>query len=178
MRRYVVKLCVLFLSAFVCSCASKPAVVLPPDWGYEKDAIRINIKSDPQLNLYHGSPHTLVLCGYQLRDPNAFNQLLDEKDGLSKLLECGRFDPSVTYSKRWIVNPGKDSTESLDRFEGTKYMGIIAGYYYLKKESSTRFFRIPVTEEKKSGAIVSKIEKLNIDLYLTPQEIQVIGRGK
>jgi predicted component of type VI protein secretion system len=109
---------------------------------------------------------------YHLRDPNAFNQLVDEKEGLPKLLECSRFDPSVTHAKRYILHPNKELTESLDRPEGAKYVGIVAGYYSLKKDGAVRFFQIPLTEEKKRGQIVQKPGILKIDLYLGPQQIQ------
>jgi type VI secretion system VasD/TssJ family lipoprotein len=159
------------------SCASKPSVVLPPEWGYEKGAIQLRLKADPQLNLYSGSPHTLLLCIYHLRDPNAFNQLADEKDGIPKLLECGRFDPSVTYVKRVVVQPGQEVRESMDRAEGAKYVGIAAGYYQLQKERAVRFFQIPVVQEKKGSTLVSKPSVLTIDLLLGAQEMSEI-RGK
>jgi len=141
-------------------------------WGYEKDAIRLRVKSDPQLNLYQRSPHTLVLCVYQLKDPNAFNQQLEEKEGLWKLLECGRFDPSVTHSKRVVIQPGQEVTELLDRPEGARYVGLVAGYYALQKERVVRLFPIPVVSEKKGNMIFLKPGMLNIDLYMGPQEIQ------
>jgi type VI secretion system VasD/TssJ family lipoprotein len=177
MKKYIETFILLFSVMFICSCSSKPAIVLPPEWGYAKDAIRLHLKSDPQLNLYQGSPHTLLVCMYHLRDPNAFNQLVDEKDGLSKLLECSRFDPSVTNAKRLVIQPDKETTESLDRPEGAKYVGIVAGYYYLQKDRAVRFFPIPVVEEKKGNTILSKPEVLNIDLYLGPQQLQEV-RGK
>ncbi len=176
MSKRVLSFFLFVFSLFIYSC-SKPNVILPPEWGYAKDAIHLRLKVDPQLNLYQGNPHTLVLCAYQLRDPNAFNQFLDEKEGLSKLMECSRFDPSVTYSKRWIIYPERDMIEFLDRFEGTKYVGLVAGYYSLGKENAVRFFRIPVVEEKKGKTIYSKVEKLYIDLYFAPQQIQDL-RGK
>ena len=176
MKRFV-KAFLLLFSILICSCSSKPAIVLPPDWGYAKDAVRLHLKGDPQLNLYQGSPHTLLLCLYHLRDPNAFNQLIDEKEGLPKLLECSRFDPSVTNVKRFVVQPNGELTESLDRPEGAKYVGIVAGYYSLHKENATRFFPIPVTQEKKGSTITSKAGVLMIDLYLGPQQIQEV-RGK
>jgi type VI secretion system VasD/TssJ family lipoprotein len=170
MKRNGMILSILSLIFLVCSCG--PKVVIPPDWKYGKDEIVVHLKSDPQLNLYQGSPHTLVVCLYHLRDPNAFNQLVDEKDGVPKLLECGRFDPSVTNAKRYIIHPNKELTESLDRPEGAKYVGIVAGYYSLKKEGAVRFFQIPVTEEKKKGNLVQKPGVLKIDLYFSPQQIQ------
>jgi type VI secretion system VasD/TssJ family lipoprotein len=175
MKRSVELIFILISTFAAFSCASKPAVVLPPEWGYAKDAIRLHLKGDPQLNLYQGSAHTLLVCVYSLRDPNAFTQLADEKEGIPKLLECGRFDPSVTHSKRFVVQPGKDVTESLDRPEGAKYVGVVAGYYDLRKERAVRFFPIPVTEEKRGSTIVSKPGVLDLNLTLGSQQLQEAG---
>ncbi len=169
-------LILILVSAFAAfSCASKPAIVLPPEWVYAKNAIRVNLKGDPQLNLYQGTAHTLLVCVYSLRDPNAFTQLADEKDGIPKLLECGRFDASVTHAKRYVVQPGRDVVESVDRPEGAKYVGVVAGYYDLRKDRALRFFPIPVIQEKKGNTIASKPGVLDLNLTLGPQQIQDAG---
>ena len=147
-----------FLIIILYSCASTP------EWRYEKDAIHISLRSDPQLNLYKGNPHTLVLCVHQLSDPNVFNQLVDDEEGLSKLLECSRFDQGVMGSKRLVIRPGKELTRILDRSESTKYVGFVAGYFNLQKEHVVRLAQIPLSFTKKP-----KI--LKIDMYLGPQEI-------
>ena len=141
------------------------------EWKYEKGAIQLHLVSDRNLNLFGGTAHTLLLCVYHLRDPNAFNQVQDEKDGLVKLLDCTRFDPSVTYAKKIIVQPGQDVTEALDRAEGARYVAVVAGYSQLQKDRVTRFFEIPV------GSLSKSPQRLDIDLYLGPQEIQP-SRGK
>ncbi len=147
----------------------------PAEWNFEKEAIRLRLKSDPRLNLFQGDPHTLMFCLYTLRDPNAFNQLAGEREGLIKLLECGRFDPSVASSKRWVIQPGQDMTDTIDRAEGAKYVGLIAGYYSLQKEKVVRLYSIPIMEEVKGWIFRDKISMpsiLNLDLYLGAQEIQ------
>lgn len=151
--------------ALLSSCSSSPKIVQPPEWEYEKGAIQLHFTGDPRLNLYQKRAHSLILCIYHLKDLNGFNQLADEKDGLPKLLECSRFDPSVTYSRRLVVQPNQELKESLDRTEGAKYVGIIAGYYSLQKQHSVRSFQIPVS-------LFNNPKKLKIDLYLGPQEIQ------
>jgi type VI secretion system VasD/TssJ family lipoprotein len=151
--------CAVLLS----SCSSAPS--RPPEYTYQKEAITITLRADSQLNLYQGSPHTLVLCTYQLKDPNAFNQLTDERDGLPKLLECGRFDGSVAYTKRLVVQPGQVTVETLDRAEGAKYISVVAGYYSLQKATVVRLYQFPVTA--KSGTPGN----LAIELYLGPQTI-------
>jgi len=166
-KRWVDVLLLLSVVTVVVSCSS---VTRTPEYSYQKEAVTITLRADPQLNLYQGSPHTLVACTYQLRDPNAFNQLVDEKEGLPKLLECGRFDGSVAYAKRLVVQPGQELKDSLDRAEGAKYVSVVAGYYNLQKWNAVRLFQIPV------GTLSSKPQNVNVELYLGPQAIQELKR--
>jgi type VI secretion system VasD/TssJ family lipoprotein len=176
MERYTKPVCAALLIFLLCSCGSK--AVPPPspsDWRYEKDAIRLNLKVDPQLNLYNGMPHTLVLCVCQLKDPNAFNQLTEDLDGLHKLLECGRFDASVVSSKQFIIHPGEDVNTALDRAEGARYVAIVAGYYRLQKEGMVQLYEIPWYVEKKGFIRKTKQAKpgsLDINLVLGSQLIE------
>ena len=146
------------LMFLIYSCASTS------EWKYGENAIHIAIRSSPQLNLYKGNPHTLLLCVYQLRDPNAFNQLVDEDEGLSKLLECSRFDPGVVSSRRLVIQPGKEISEVLDRSESAKYVGFVAGYFNLNKEYVVRLTQIPLS-------FLKNPMPLKVDIYLGPQEI-------
>ena len=112
---------------------------------WREKAVELNIKGDPQLNLYQNGSHTLYLCTCQLKDPNAFNQLIDERGGMEKLLsECSRFDGSVAYSKRYVVQPGQLLNDLQDHAEGARYMGIVAGYYNMKKENVVRL--VPISK--------------------------------
>jgi type VI secretion system VasD/TssJ family lipoprotein len=138
-----------------------------PEWEYEKSAIELNIHSDPRLNLLQEKAHSLIVCIYHLRDLNGFNQLMDEKDGLSKLLECGRFDPSVTYARRIVVQPNQSMKETMDRTEGAKYVGIAAGYYELEKGNAVRSFQIPLS-------FFQNPKRLSIDLELGSRGIKEI----
>lgn len=164
MKKNILLLVLILLTSMLYSCA---ILGHTPEYGYKKDAIILHLKSDPDLNLYQKTPHTLLLCAYQLRDPNAFNQLMDEKEGMQKLMECSRFDPSVTSAKSVVVRPDQALEEKLDRADGTKYLGLIAGYYSRnKKENVTRFFQIPI------GFLSGNPKRMNIYLYLGPQEIR------
>jgi len=160
------------------SCASAP-VAPPSEWRYEQGAVHVSLKADPQLNLYEGQPHTLLVCLYQLRDPNAFNQLTEDEDGLYKLLECSRFDSSVVSSKRLFVQPGETLTETLDRAEGARYVAVAAGYYVVRKEGMVRLYDVPWFVEKKGFLGRTNIAKpgpLTIDLVLGSEQIQESGR--
>jgi type VI secretion system VasD/TssJ family lipoprotein len=172
-KKYIKILFLWLLALGVCSCGSRP--LPPPEWRYEKEAIQLHLKADFQLNLHEGTPHTLLVCVYQLKNPNTFNQLAGDNNGLYKLLECGLFDASVAGSERLIIHPGQDLTFRLNRAEGAKYVAIVAGYYLLHKERMVRLFDIPVIIEKKGWIKRTKISKpdlLNIELTLGPQQIQ------
>ena len=175
MRKIGGFLSVLAALLIVVSCASKP--LPPPQFTYGKGGIMLHLKADPQLNLYQGSSHTLLICTYQLRDPNGFNQLSGDENGLYKLLECTPFDGSVTNVKRLIVQPGQDISFTLDRAEGTRYVGFIAGYSQLSKENIVRLLKIPVIVEKKGLLRTTKIQKpgpLNLEILLGPQGIKEV----
>jgi type VI secretion system VasD/TssJ family lipoprotein len=136
---------------FLISCAAekKPPVFCH----FEKDAIQLDIESDPKLNFSGNAPHTLNVCFYQLKDPNAFNLKAKYEEGLYELLECTPFDPSVSSFERLIIQPGKDQTVILDRAEGTSYVGIAAGYYEaFERESIIRLQELVLATKKKSSS--------------------------
>jgi type VI secretion system VasD/TssJ family lipoprotein len=166
--------CILMVSLILSfwACASKPP--RPASWDYEKDAISIRLSADERLNLYQGIPHALLVCIYNLRDPNAFNQVKEEPEGISKLLECSKFDPGVTYYKSIVIQPGQQLHEVLDRAEGTRYVGVVAGYYVQNKDQVIFLYKIPVVEEKRKGELIERPAKLSLSFHLGPQEIQEV----
>ena len=147
----------------ICSCSlfsSNSKVTLPPE--YKKGGVTLNIAADPQLNRYKNSPHTLLICFYQLKDPNAFNQLADDPNSLSKLMECGKFDSSVTYAKRYIVQPGQKVSEQRDLAEGTRFFGLAAGYYSQGTEKTTHLAPLTTSLTRSS---------MSVSIELGPNEI-------
>ncbi|BBO67206.1 hypothetical protein DSCA_11360 [Desulfosarcina alkanivorans] len=158
------------------ACAAKQ--LPPPEWTYEKEAIRMHIKADDQLNLDEGEAHTLLLCAYQLSDPNTFNQLSNDQDGLYKLLECSLFGDGAAASKRMIIQPGQDINMTLDRADGARYVAIVAGYYILEKDRMVKMVEIPEYTEKKGFIKKTKTRKpapLSVELVLGPQQITTIS---
>ena len=173
MRRFIVMLSLLLLVCLVWSCAAKQ--LPPPGLEFEEDAIKIHVKADPQLNLSDGNPHTLMVCVYQLRDPNGLNQLAGDQEGLYQLLECSLFDASMAGAKKLIVQPGQNTTVNLDRAQGAKYVAVAAGYYLVERERMVRLYEIPVVIEKRGIIRRSKRKKLDpleINLTLGPEQIQ------
>lgn len=138
---------------FSCSCAGapKPDPAADPSisWGFGDKAVKISYQADQNLNQYDGKPHTLLVCVYQMNDPNIFNGLIKSTDGLQKLLQCSRFDPTVVRFRQVIVQPGDAKQVDLDRAEGAKWVGVVAGYYNLNSDMVTQLFEIPVVEVRK-----------------------------
>ena len=169
--------CGIVLPLLLASCAggssSGGGAAGSGTYQYEKDAISLHLKGDPKLNLFEKRPHTLLVCVYQLRDPNALNQVLQDAEDVTKLLECGRFDPSIVNVKKFILQPGKEISEALDRAEGARYIGIVAGYFNLDKQRASRIIPVPV-----SGLFGKKAATMNLEVFLGPDEIQGVKEKK
>ncbi len=179
MKKLLAFASLIFLMTLYAGCAPKP--LPPPEFTFGKSAIQLQLKAAKDLNMYQGSAHTLLLCVYQLRDPNGFNQLTGDEDGLYKLLECSNFDASVTNVKRLIIQPGQEITFTLDRAEGTRYVGLVAGYSIMKKENMIRLLQIPIVVEKKGFIRTTKTQKpgvLQVTILLGPQGIKQVVEQK
>ncbi len=178
MKKYCSSICMILMIFVVCSCASKQ--MAPVEWKYEESAIRLFVKADPQLNIYDNLAHALHVCAYQLKDPNAYNQLAETPEGISELLQCQLFDPGVANSRvlsRLGVQPGKELSFTLDRAEEAKYFAVVTGYQVLEKDRVSRLFKIPVVVEKvkKGWFKTEKVQKpglLEVEMLLGPQQIQ------
>ncbi len=183
MKTWLKLVFVLVVVVFFFSCGSKKgstqkstSEIEPDKWSYQRDAIRLVLNADPQLNAHDGLPHTLHLCFYQLKDPNAFNQFSGDEDGLYLLLDCSVFDTTVTSFQRLTIQPGQQFTQSFDRAEGSRYVGIAAGYYIIEKERITRFLKIPV-KIKRRGLLFKKYGvpgELDLEITLGPQQIEKV----
>lgn len=180
MKRYrcIFLVLVVFLLAGCPPKPTPPSIPVEPKPTYTEKFISVHLKADSQLNLYSGSSHALHLCVYQLSDPNAFNQFSENEMGIGKLLACDRVDagpplPGVAFARKFIVQPGEDQTSELDRAEGAKYVGVVAGYYgQMQKRQVTRLYTIPTSEERQQGVVVIKQKPLKINLFLGPQGLQ------
>ncbi len=173
MKKNILLSLLLIFAFLFASCSAKQ--LPPPEAAYEEGAIKIHVKADPRLNLSDGKPHSLMLCAYRLKDPNAFNHLAGDLDGLYRLLECSLFDAGTVGAERLIVQPGQDTVFNLNRAEGAKYVSVAAGYYDIQKERILRLYEIPVVIEKKGLVKRSKKQNLGtleIELKLGPLQIE------
>jgi hypothetical protein len=171
-NRTVSLVAAVFFIAALASCGLFKSSRRPADAPYIKGGINFHLRGDQNLNLYQKSPHALVLCAYQLRGVSAFNQMAEEKDGLNKLLECGRFDPSVTYAKKLIVQPGQDIYEAMEKADDSKYVALIAGFYNFQKRQAIKVITLPM----KGIPLFRRPGGMDIKLYLSAQTIEDFPR--
>jgi type VI secretion system VasD/TssJ family lipoprotein len=155
---YLLLLAALSLSALAPGCGgvkpaaperSAEAAASPQDmnWAFAPKALELTFVSDPFLNEYEGAAHTLSICVYQLSDPAAFRQMAATAPGVSKLLECAPFDPSVVSVQRVSVRPGLGEVLTLDRDAKSKYLAVACNYHDLNPGTATRIFEIPVSSD-------------------------------
>ncbi|WP_163337185.1 type VI secretion system lipoprotein TssJ [Desulfopila sp. IMCC35008] len=165
MRRniFYLLLVICFL-VLLSSCASKKAPPPKPQWLYQKDAITLRFKADSVLNMSEGSPHTLMVCVYQLSNDNMMSQLASNEDGIYQLLDCEHYDSSVRNAKRLIIHPEQDLTFIMDRLAGTQKIAFVAGYAKLDKMRMVRVVDIPVLVSKDNKSAVATEMKAIVNL--------------
>jgi len=163
----------------VCACASRRPIE-STKWVYEKDAIKLQIKADPDLN-WNGN--TLHLCVYQLKDRNVFDNIAGYDEGLRTLLNyrCELFDPTAVKSERLTIHPREYLSLTMDRAKDAQFVAIAAGYERFSKDLATRVVDIPEITEKKGLINRKKIKKpghLNIEIHLGKEQILTVNEIK
>lgn len=161
-------LSIICLTLFLLSSCATTSPPPAPDYRFAKDAIKIRIQSDPQLNMKDKRPHTLLVCVYQVKDKSIFDQFSSSEDGIYRLLDCEPFNDTVTATKRLIIQPSQDMTLVMDRMDKTKSLGIAAGYFKLDKNKMTRLFDIPVST---AGGSEARVEPMNLSITFGAQQI-------
>jgi type VI secretion system VasD/TssJ family lipoprotein len=140
--------------------------------------IQIQYTSAPNLNFYENRPHTILLVVYQLSGLNAYQSFFKTPDGLGRLLQADRFDPSVVGVDQFFVEPNEKKTLVLDRVENAQFVAVIAGYYDLQPGQINRTFEIPVITDKKGvygfRTTVSSVGQLNITLFMGPNSLHEV----
>ncbi|MDY6903488.1 MAG: type VI secretion system lipoprotein TssJ [Thermodesulfobacteriota bacterium] len=179
-RSWISGLTIVMLMACLAGCFSKKP--LPePAWQPQSAAIKLHCRADQRLNEFDGRPHTLLLVVYQLKAPDFFTKLAKDEDGLKRLL---RFETvkerlagnqnDVAACQRFILNPGQEKTIVLDRIEGVKVIGVVAGYYNLVPDRVSRFWELPV-QYNREGLLFWKVEamvdELTVDLTMGPHAL-------
>lgn len=121
-------------------------------WPYAKDAIKIELSSDVDLNFYANRSHTLVLGVLQFDDEKTFPKLLTKPTELAKFLATGNLPKGVLQFDRYVVKPDARILMQVDRVQNAQFVGVIAGYYQFDPARSARYFRIPLNMDS-SGLV-------------------------
>ncbi|WP_136526062.1 type VI secretion system lipoprotein TssJ [Geomonas ferrireducens] len=127
--------------------------------GSGSTVMSLTVQADPQLNRYEKTSHALMLCLYQLREPEGFRLLVQARDGLPRLLECGRFDASVVSARQIVVQPGQTVSQNCDKVEGARYLGLATGYYHQGKKATEL---VPLPTESRGGRLRVDLGALEI----------------
>lgn len=138
----------LLLLAWVAGCGGKPAYKAPCQYTYEQEAVAVNLAAAPDLNSTNNQPHTVLVLLYQLADPNMFKQLLETQEGVGRLLEGKAFDGSVVSRRQLVVQPGEVKPVKMDRVQGARYLGVVAGFYNQQAQNFSRLYPIPTRIER------------------------------
>lgn len=99
-------------------------------------ALRIDYEAAADLNSVDGEPHALVLVVYHLTHTADFDQLARTEPGLRRLLEGELFADSVKGAEQHFVQPGVSARLLLNRFDGGRYVAVVAGYALPKTATS------------------------------------------
>lgn len=157
--------------------AAKANPEVEPVRFFDPRGIQISYTADQMLNSYEDRSRTLLVAVYQLESINAFNNLVKDENGITKLLQVERFDPSVVGMDKFFIEPGQKNTINLGRVENTRWVGIVAGYCDSIPSQTHRIFEIPVMIEKKGiygfRRTEASVVPLQIDLYFGVQSIQL-----
>lgn len=168
-------LSVLLLSMICAAC--QPKNVTPPTvkWDFQPDSIHIQYDAAADLNLYGGSAHTLMLVVFQLTDAADFMNYSRTTDGIGRLMQVHDMDQRTTVNLKSMVDlrtafisPGNKDTLTINRVEGAKWVGIVAGYFNVVPEQSSAVYPIPV-DLIKTGFFRKKMSARPGDLYIDIQ---------
>lgn len=159
---------------FILAAGCAAHAPLPPEYDFGKNAIVIHVKTEMGILPAQERASLLSLCVHQLNETGGFERYADEPHGLETLKNCVVMPPGVVYEKKLGIRPGQDYTFVLDRAEGARYVGLVAGYAGLDRSATVRLFQIPLIEIKKGWMLRRSLQEAEMVVRLTlgPQGIE------
>jgi type VI secretion system VasD/TssJ family lipoprotein len=154
--RFRLRVLVIPIVALLLQSCTPPPPVDP--FTFSDEGIQIELKADHQLNSYDGQAHTIKLAIYQLSNNSAFQEQTANQEGIRKLLNVGKFDPSVLSFKQMIVKPNDARLLVLDRAAGAKWVGIVAGYF-TSQDQTPPFACIEIPIKSKRKSVVRRVSE-------------------
>lgn len=144
------------LSLLGCSSTKidpKAEALSKTNYTYEKNGVKLFVRSSKNLNLVNGRQYTLALTIVQVNSLKAATALLKKEDVLNDLV-IGKpaTDPAIIATDRLIISPEANEWVRLMRRTDTQAIVIFASYFDAMLEKKVRQFAIPV-EIDSSGYI-------------------------
>jgi len=144
------------LSLLGCSSTKidpKAEALSKTNYTYDKNGVKLFVRSSKNLNLVNSKQYTLALTIVQVNSLKAATTLLKKEDVLNDLV-IGKTvtDPSIIATDRLIISPEANEWVRLMRRTDTQAIVIFASYYDAMLEKKVRQFAIPV-EIDSSGYI-------------------------
>lgn len=153
----------VLLMSFLCGCSAlgvksteekKEEAKAKVTWPYAKEGILLELAADINLNFFSNQSHTLALGVWQFDDEKVFIKLLNDRAELMKALVTGNLPKGVLQLDRYVIQPDTKILLKIARVQGSKYVGILAGYYSFTPSTAARYFRIPLNIQ--SSGLISK----------------------
>lgn len=168
----------ILASIFFYGCSSHVQPVDGANEKFAKNAIVIDYNATKNLNMQDGQSHTTVLIVYQLNNINAFNNLIQSKNGVLKLLSAKKFAPSVMSIDKIFVAPGKSNKVFLNRAEKTVWVAVVAGYYNFIPSQVTLAYKIMSYDKYKFWKSKFNQKFLHIKIYLEKSSMQKVSNNE
>lgn len=126
-------------------------------WNLEPGGIRLLIETTEDLNLTQNVPLGLTMCLYQLKDFTGMQNVVNALGGVDALLACNLEALTGAVGARlFTLQPGQREEVIMDRLEGGRYLGVVAGYAHLRPETSHAMQPFPL-EEGRAGFFRTKV---------------------
>jgi type VI secretion system VasD/TssJ family lipoprotein len=143
-------------------------------WSYADHAIELNLTATADLNQYNGQAHNLLLVVAQFDNANAFSTYTSSPQQFNKLLLLTAPPTGMIGINRVFITPGQTLHLKLPRLEGSKIIGIAAGYAHLDPLRSAKLYQIGVDLTSKgffSKTWTATPQPIAIDLLLGPDAL-------
>ncbi len=132
--------CIKVLLVFALVLSGLAGCASPKEIQYRERGLVVDIKATADVNWFYKQPHTIALVFYQLSEPNIFNQMLEDPEGVSVLLEGQSFDASVKSRRKLVIQPGESRVLTMDRAADVRYVGVVAGFYNRREGNFSRLY--------------------------------------
>ena len=144
-----------------------------------KPAPQVQPKSDPQVDLARRHFQSGSAYFEESRYDDAAREfresyrLSPRVDLLYNIAQCFLRKGDSARATDFLRLYLQGKPEALDRAEGARYIGIVARYYNLDKQRASRILPVPA-----GGLFGKKAEKMALDVFLGPDEIQGVKEKK